>query len=91
MARNLGDKENENMTLKEKVKQLEQLSPSVLTAGIFVSRYLNTFTLFNYLKCKRAAKEHFISSRRHENCIFRDSPKYSFVIIQSVSRSSSCA
>lgn len=37
MARNLGDKENENMTLKEKVEQLEQLSPSVLTAGIFVS------------------------------------------------------
>jgi len=38
MARNLGDKENENMTLKEKVEQLEQLSPSVLTAGIFVSK-----------------------------------------------------
>lgn len=38
MARNLGDKENENMTLKEKVEQLEQVSPSVLTAGIFVSK-----------------------------------------------------
>lgn len=38
MARNLGDKENENMALKEKVEQLEQLSPSVLTAGIFVSK-----------------------------------------------------
>ena len=38
MARNLGDKENENMALKEKLEQLEQLSPSLLTAGIFVSK-----------------------------------------------------
>ena len=36
MARTLGDKENENMVLKEKVEQLEHQSPSALTAGTFL-------------------------------------------------------